>query len=45
LKGGAVITGDGATMLLRIGADMKMALVFAIGTGRVLCFEGECRRP
>ncbi len=41
----ATVTADGATMLLRIGADMKMSLVFAIGTGRVISFTGECRRP
>jgi len=41
----AAISADGATMLLRIGADLKMALVFVIGTGRTLFFEGDCRRP
>jgi hypothetical protein len=40
----AAISADGATMLFRIGADLKMAMVFAIGTGRVLSFTGACRR-
>jgi hypothetical protein len=38
-------SGENATMLLRIGADLKMAMVFAIGTGRMLSFHGECRKP
>lgn len=41
----ATISADGATMLFRIGADMKMAMLFVIGTGRALFFEGDCRRP
>jgi hypothetical protein len=40
----AAISADGATVLLRIGPDLRMSLVFAIGTGRVLSFTGECRR-
>ncbi len=40
----AAISADGATMLFRIGADLKMAMVFAIGTGRVISFTGACRR-
>ncbi|HEY7609026.1 MAG TPA: hypothetical protein VIF14_07320 [Alphaproteobacteria bacterium] len=41
----AAASGDNATMLFRIGQDMKMAMVFVIGTNRVLSFEGECRKP
>lgn len=41
----AVASGDNATMLFRVGPDMKMAMVFTIGTGRVLFFEGDCRKP
>jgi hypothetical protein len=40
----AAISADGATMLFRIGADLKMAMVFAIGTGRVITFTGACRK-
>lgn len=39
------VSTDNATMLFRIGANMKMAMVFVVGTGRVLTFEGECRKP
>lgn len=41
----AAVSGEGATMVFRIGADNKMVMAFLIGTGRVLSFEGECRRP
>jgi hypothetical protein len=41
----AAVTADGATMLFRIGADLRMAMVFVVGTGRVLTFTGECRKP
>ena len=40
----AAISADGATMLFRIGADLKMSMVFAIGTGRVITFTGACRK-
>jgi hypothetical protein len=40
----AAISADGATMLFRIGADLKMAMVFAVGTGRVITFTGACRK-
>ena len=38
------ISADGATMLFRIAADMKMAMVFVIGAHRVISFTGTCRR-
>lgn len=41
----AAVSGEGATMVFRIGADNKMAMVFVVGTGRVISFEGECRKP
>lgn len=40
----AAISADGATMLFRIAADMKMAMVFVIGADRVISFTGTCRR-
>jgi hypothetical protein len=40
----AAISADGATMLFRIAADMKMAMVFVIGARRVISFTGTCRR-
>jgi len=40
----AAVSADGATMLFRIGADLKMSMVFAIGTGRVITFTGACRK-
>lgn len=40
----AAISTDGATMLFRIGHDLKMAMVFVIGTGRFISFTGECRK-
>ena len=40
----AAVSADGATMLFRIGADLKMAMVFVIGTGRVITFTGACRK-
>jgi hypothetical protein len=41
----AAVTADGATMLFRIDAELRMAMVFVIGTGRVLSFTGDCRKP
>lgn len=40
----AAVSADGATMLFRISADLKMAMVFVIGAHRVISFTGSCRR-
>jgi len=40
----AAVSADGATMLFRIAPDLKMAMVFVIGSGRVISFTGACRK-
>ena len=40
-----VLSAQGNSAVYRIGADNRMLMTFLIGNGRVIIFEGKCRRP